>query len=79
MTLKFYISMVKELKLKVRKFSGLIPTFVEVTGEKLVGGLLLPRPPTLNRVNDLTEGFSTNEKLLADDTFLLHMTLKICK
>ena len=46
--LKFYISVTKGLKLKVRKFSGLIPTFVEVTGEKLVGGGLLP--PILNRV-----------------------------
>ena len=29
--------MAKGLELKVRKFWGLIPTFVEVTGEKLVG------------------------------------------
>ena len=36
--LKFYTSVAKGLKLKVRKFWGLIPTFVEVTGEKLVGG-----------------------------------------
>ena len=35
--LKFYKSVAKRLKLKVRKFLGLIPTFVEVTGEKLVG------------------------------------------
>ena len=28
----------KGLKLKVRQFYGPIPTFVEVTGEKLVGG-----------------------------------------
>ena len=40
--LKFYISVEKELKLKVRKFSGLIPTFVEVTRKKLVGGASLP-------------------------------------
>ena len=34
-----------ELKLKVRKFCGLIPMFVEVTGEKLVGGgLFAPHP-----------------------------------
>ena len=47
--LNFYTSVVKRLELKVRKFWGLIPTFVEVTGEKLVvgGGL----PPILNRVN----------------------------
>ena len=37
MTLKFYTSLTKGLKLKVRKFWWLIPTFVEVTGEKLVG------------------------------------------
>ena len=36
--LKFYTSLSKGLKLKVRKFWGLILTFVEVTGEKLVGG-----------------------------------------
>ena len=33
MNLKFYTSIVKGLKLKARKFWGLIPTFVEVTGE----------------------------------------------
>ena len=38
MALKFYTSLTKGLKLKVRKFWELIPTFVEVTGEKLVGG-----------------------------------------
>ena len=31
----------QELKLKVRKFWGLYPTFVEVTGEKLVRGAFL--------------------------------------
>ena len=44
MALKFDIAMVKRLKLKVRNFGGLIPTFVEVTGEKLVGGDLLGGP-----------------------------------
>ena len=38
MALKFYIIVVKSFKLKVKNFLGLIPTFVEVTGEKLVGG-----------------------------------------
>ena len=43
--LKFYTSLSKGLKLNVRKFWGLIPTFVEVTGEKLVGeGGFLPTP-----------------------------------
>ena len=34
--LKFYTSVEKELKLKFRKFLQLTPTFVEVTGEKLI-------------------------------------------
>ena len=40
----FYTSVAKGLKLKVRKLWGLIPTFVEFTGEKLVGGAFLPHP-----------------------------------
>ena len=44
--LKFYTSVAKELKLKVRKFWELMPTFVEVPGEKLVGdgAFLAPHP-----------------------------------
>ena len=34
---KFYTSMAKGLKLKVRKFLGLISTFVKTTSEKLIG------------------------------------------
>ena len=45
MNLKFWNSVVKRLKLKVRKFFGLILTFVEVTGSKLESGCLLPQPP----------------------------------
>ena len=41
-TLQFYAIMSKMLKLKVKKFWGLIPTFVEVTSEKLVGDLFVP-------------------------------------
>ena len=46
-TLKFSASVAKGLKLKVRKFWGLFPTFVEVTGVKLAGGFFGPcsRPP----------------------------------
>ena len=43
--LKFYASVAKRLKLKVRKCWGLIPTFVEVAWEKLVGGLLVSLLP----------------------------------
>ena len=52
MNLKFYTRLAKGLKLKVRKVLGLIPTFVEVTGEKLVGleGGLFPPTLILNRV-----------------------------
>ena len=39
MVLKFYTSVAKRLKLKVKKFLGLIPTFVEVTGKKLFGSI----------------------------------------
>ena len=46
MNLKFYTSEAKELKLKARKFWGQIPTFVEVTWKKLVGGLFAPPPPS---------------------------------
>ena len=42
--LKFDTSVQKWLKLKVRKFLGLNPTFVEVTREKLVRVVFLLRP-----------------------------------
>ena len=52
MALKFYINMAKRLKLIVKNFCWLIPTFLEVTGEKLVGALLAQPPlPILKRVN----------------------------
>ena len=52
--LKFYTNVAKELKLKVRKFFGIIITLVEVMGGNLVGGegIFYPLPPPciLNRV-----------------------------
>ena len=57
--LKFYSSLSKGLKLKVRKSWGLTLTFVEVTGEKLVGlAFLPPPPPILNRVKVLPVYFN---------------------
>ena len=51
--LKFYNSVENWSRRKFRKFWGSIPTFVEVTGEKLVGGPFCPpRPLILNRVNE---------------------------
>ena len=38
MFLKIYTSVAKGSKIKVKTFLGLMPMFVEVTGEKLVGG-----------------------------------------
>ena len=50
--MKFYKSVTKGLKLKVRKFWGLVPAFVEVTKGKLVGGRGAFSPsPILNKVN----------------------------
>ena len=37
MTFKFYTRVATVLKLKFRKFCGLIPTLIEITGKKLVG------------------------------------------
>ena len=56
MALKFYTNVAKGLRLTVRKVLGLIPTFVEVTGKKLVcegwegGGRGLFATSMLNRV-----------------------------
>ena len=46
MNLIFYTSVAKRMKLKVKKFYGLVPTFVEVTEEKLVGGGAFLLPPS---------------------------------
>ena len=56
MALKFYTSVAKVLKVKVKKLLRLIPMLVEVTREKLVGGFFAPPPflPTLNRVKEAT-------------------------
>ena len=49
MAFKCYSGVAKRLKLKVRKFWRPVLTFVEVTGEKLVGGDFLVSTPILNR------------------------------
>ena len=53
--LKTYTSVAKGLKVKVRKFLGLIPTFSEVKGKNLVGGIIALLP-MLNRVNYIILG-----------------------
>ena len=47
MALKVYTSVAKSWKLKVRKFLGLIPTFEEVAGGKLLGSIFLPPPSSI--------------------------------
>ena len=49
--LKLYTSVTKGLKLNVRKFWGVIPTFLEVAGEKLVGGF----PPSYTGIRSFTD------------------------
>ena len=44
MALKFYTSVAKGLKLKVKRFWDLISTFVGVAAANLVGGLFARRP-----------------------------------
>ena len=44
MALKFYTSVEKGLKLKLKIFSGLATTFVKVTGKKLVEQTFLVSP-----------------------------------
>ena len=77
--LKFYTSVAKGLKLKVKKFRGLFSTVLELTGEKLVdgGGFLTspswrtksrPRPPIFSPVS-LWFGFNTS-LIFSTETFL---------
>ena len=65
MVLKFYTSVAKGLNLKLRMVWGLIPTFVEVTGKKLVETTFLPPPPPLypDRVKEqLSQAALTSSK-----------------
>ena len=59
---------VKRIKLKVRRFLG---PFVEVTGEKLVGGAFLP--PILKRVNCISAR-SVPQKLSVNEEYTLHFS-----
>ena len=54
MALIIYTSVAKGLKLKVKRFWGLIPKFVKFAREKLVGGPFCPS--ILNRVNTRNYG-----------------------
>ena len=62
--LKFYTSLSKGLKLKFRRFWALVPTFVEVTGEKLVGDAFLPPIPNRVKTAIFRGNISTTAQLL---------------
>ena len=69
MALKFYISAVKGLKLKVQKILGLIPRFVEVAGKK-TGRDLFTHAYLIGLREDLTkisEWFAENFIILTRD------------
>ena len=50
MALKFCESVAKGLKLNIRKFLGIISMFVEVPGEKLVGGAFWPSTSSIGLI-----------------------------
>ena len=64
MALEFYISVAIELNLKVRKFSGLITTFAEITGE---------------RGNILCFSVSTTHPLPILSTVMVFLYTKLCQ
>ena len=65
MVLKFYTSVAKGLKLKIKEVWGLILTFVEGTGEKLVGRpfAALPPPLILNRIKSSANCFMAKKEI----------------
>ena len=64
MALKFHSSLEKGLKIKVRMFLEIIPMFVEVTGEKLVGERPFWRTTILNWVKGATKLYFTHSSCL---------------
>ena len=71
--MRFYTNVRKGSKLKVRKFLWLTPTFVEVTGEKLVKLAFAP-PPIPNREKKKKE---LNNKRNVNEFITLGMEAKI--
>ena len=74
--LKFYTNVAKELKLKVKKFWGLIPTSVEVQG-KSGRGAFLP-PLILNRVKWKEKRAKVTDILLVSLMSVLNNIYKRC-
>ena len=76
MGLKFYASVAKESKLKVRKFFELISMFLEVTGEKLLGSFLGPPPSWIGLKNPLSDmiSCSSSNQLITSDLSVRYWT-----
>ena len=68
-SLKFYASVAKGLKLKVRKFLGLIPMFPEVTEEKLVRRTFFASSPFWIGLNTFLKYMWNYEKKLPIDKY----------
>ena len=73
----------KGSNLKVRRFWGLTPTFVEVAEEKLVGGSFAPSPsppryPHLNRFNiSISEEGQTFELGQSTEYYIRKISMKL--
>ena len=77
MTLTFYASVAKGLKLRVRKFCGLNPTLLEVTEPKLVGGIVWLSSPNPIWIGSKTYLKKTAlDKILRDKAFDIAENLK---
>ena len=63
MTLNFYTTVAKELR--VRKFKGLTPTFVEVTWEKLVESFFAQTLPHRVIISLISDEFSPKPQIVS--------------
>ena len=73
MTLKFYTSVTKGLKLKIRKFLRIIPTFVKVTAEKR--SKKSPKRP-LSILNSVKDFFSKFDQICRKLRICSHLLKK---
>ena len=74
MVLKFYKSVTKELKLKVKQFWELIPTFVEITGKKPEGGPIWPS--IMNRVKSDSTTHNYKKSNLLPTSVPVHLSAR---
>ena len=81
MALKYYKSVVKALNLKIPTFWGLIPTFVQVRGEKLLAGAFW-FPSILIGLKDSFQSnillSKMNIRLSTNATFIFYLSSSPC-